>query len=326
MLRPYNQGMLRKRATPTLALRLAIFLGCWLGMSSLGTAQNSNTPPNNALQQAVTRAMRGKAGTAAVVDVASGKILASYHSEVAARRLALPGSSIKPFTLLALIEAGKVNGQTTLMCKRPLKIAGHNFDCSHPETAQPFDAVAALAYSCNTFFTSMATRLTPAELRENFLRAGLGSASGFAANEATGVVALASDAASLQMQAIGEADIHVTPLELLRAYQRLAQMQPKHDATLDPLFAGLNASVAYGMGHLAQPKSALVVAGKTGTSLVEEGSWRHAWFGGYAPAANPEIALVVFLEKGTGPVDAAAVAEQIFAAYAASRTAGGASH
>jgi penicillin-binding protein 2 len=314
-----------KWATRSLALRLAISFA-WLSLSVPGFAQNSDTPANITLQHAVTRAMNGKAGAAVVVDVASGKILASYHPEVAARRLALPGSSIKPFTLLALLEAAKVNPQTTLMCKRPLKIAGHNFDCSHAETAQPFNAVAALAYSCNTFFTTMANRLTAAELRNSLLRDGFGSPSGFAANEATGVVALTQNAAELQMQAIGEAGIHVTPFELLRAYQRLAQMQPKHDATLDPLFAGLDASVAYGIGHLAQPKSAMVVAGKTGTSLVEEGSWRHAWFGGYAPAANPEIALVIFLEKGTGPVDAAAVAQQIFAAYAISRSTRGASH
>ena len=59
------------------------------------------------------------------------------------------------------------------------------------------------------------------------------------------------------------------------------------------------------------------VAGKTGTSLAEEGAWTHAWFAGYAPADKPEIVLVVFLEKGYGPSDAAGVARKIFAAYAA---------
>jgi penicillin-binding protein 2 len=270
--------------------------------------------------------MNGKPGTAVAIEVASGKVLAAYHPGVAARRLALPGSSIKPFTLIALIEAGKVNAQTTLLCKRPLKIAGHNFECSHADTTQPFDAVAALAYSCNTFFTSMATRLTPTELRNSLLRNGFGAPSGLAPDEAIGVVALAGDTADLQMQAIGESDIHVTPLELLRAYQRLAQLEPKHDPKFEPVFAGLNASVSYGMGHLAQPKGGMTVAGKTGTSLVEEGSWRHAWFAGYAPATNPEVAVVVFLENGTGPIDAAGVAQQIFAAYAAANGGRGASH
>jgi cell division protein FtsI/penicillin-binding protein 2 len=274
------------------------------------------------LQQSVARSMAGKRGTAVVIDVASGKILAAYHLDVAARRLALPGSSIKTFTLLTLLKGGKIDEKTTLMCKRTLKVGGHNLDCTHPEMKQPFDAATALAYSCNTYFATMATRLTPAELRNSFLSFGFGSPSGLASNEASGSVTPATTQAELQMQAIGEWGLSVTPLELLRGYQKVAQLSRKHDAKLDPVFAGLEGSTAYGMGRLAQPDGAMKVAGKTGTSLVEEGSWRHGWFAGYAPENNPEIALVVFLEKGNGPVDASGVAREIFAAYAAGREQG----
>ena len=103
------------------------------------------------------------------------------------------------------------------------------------------------------------------------------------------------------MQAIGEWGVRVTPLELLRGYQNLALLSQNTTAKLAPVFAGLEGSVSYGMGHLAQPDAAMKVAGKTGTSLVDEGTWRHGWFAGYAPADKPEIALVVFLEKGNGP-------------------------
>jgi len=106
---------------------------------------------------------------------------------------------------------------------------------------------------------------------------------------------------------------------LLRGYQQLALLSRSHDDRLAPLFAGLEGSVSYGMGHLAQPPGAAKIAGKTGTSQVDEGTWRHGWFAGYAPADKPEIALVVFLEKGHGPTDAASVAREIFAAYFASR-------
>ncbi|MGA9567604.1 MAG: penicillin-binding transpeptidase domain-containing protein [Candidatus Korobacteraceae bacterium] len=263
--------------------------------------------------------MAGKRGSAVVIDVATGKVLAAYHLDVAARRLALPGSSIKTFTLLTLLEAGKINEQTTLMCKRTLKVGGHNLDCTHPEMKQPFDPATALAYSCNTYFATMATRLTPTELRDSLLSYGFGSPSGLAPNEASGSVALAASQAELQMQAIGEWGLHVTPLELLHAYQKVAQLSRKHNAKVNPVFAGLEGSTAYGMGRLAQPEGAMKVAGKTGTSLVEEGSWRHGWFAGYAPEGNPEIALVVFLEKGNGPVDASGVAREIFSAYAAER-------
>ena len=273
----------------------------------------------SALQQAVTRAMAGRSGAAVVIDVATGKVLAAYHLDVAARRLALPGSSSKTFTLLALLEAGKINEQTRLMCKRPLTVGGHNMDCTHPDMKQPFDPATALAYSCNSYFATVATRLTPAELRNRFLEYGFGSPSGLVPNDVAGSVALAGTQAELQLQAIGEWGLRVTPLELLRGYQNLALLSQKHEKKLEPVFAGLEGSVSYGMGHLAQLGVAMTVAGKTGTSLVEEGAWRHGWFAGYAPADNPEIALVVFLEKGNGPTDAAAVAREIFGAYAAER-------
>jgi len=267
--------------------------------------------------------MAGRSGAAVVIDVATGKIMAAYHLDVAGQRVALPGSSIKTFTLMTLLEAGKVNDQTTLMCKRSLSVDGHQLNCTHPDVKQPFDPETALAYSCNTYFASMATRLSPEELRDSFVKFGFASPSGLAANEARGSVVLARTQAELQLEAIGEGGVRVTPLELLRAYQNVALLLQKHDSRFSLVFAGLEGSVSYGMGHLAQPDAPLKVAGKTGTSPVEEGSWRHGWFAGYSPAGKPEIALVVFLEKGHGPTDAASAARKIFAAYASSRSADG---
>ncbi len=263
--------------------------------------------------------MNGKSGTAVVIDTRTGKVLAAFHPETAARRLALPGSAIKPFTLLALLRANKVSGQTALMCKRTLVVDGHELDCTHPDVKQPLDAATALAYSCNSYFATVALRLTPAELRESLLKDGFSYPSGLVPNDAAGSVELAMTPAELQLQAIGEWGVRVTPLELLRGYQQLAQLSLQRDVKLSPLFDGLAGSVSYGMGHLAQPDAEMKVAGKTGTSLVEEGAWRHGWFVGYAPSDHPEVAVVVFLEKGYGPSDAATVAQRIFAAYASAR-------
>ena len=300
-------------------------LPCLLALMLPNPIHSQPTTSARSLQQAVTHAMTGKAGTAVVIDAASGKILAVHRLHTAAQRVALPGSSIKPFTLLTLLNSGTVNQQTTWLCKRPLTLAGHNLSCTHPELKQPFDPVMALAYSCNSYFAAMAARLTPVELRNGFQSFGFGSPSGLAPGEAAGNVPLASTTEELQLEALGEGGIHVTPLQLLRAYQMLERMQVNHDARLEPVYQGLEASVANGMGHLAQPDASLKVAGKTGTSLVEEGFCRHGWFAGYAPAHDPKIVLVVFLEKGNGPVDAAGVAREIFTAYAASQ-ANGASH
>ena len=61
-------------------------------------------------------------------------------------------------------------------------------------------------------------------------------------------------------------------------------------------------------------------AGKTGTARARSGAWTHGWFVGYAPADNPEIVLVVFLEHGRGGADAAPLARDILAAWQAQRS------
>ncbi len=262
--------------------------------------------------------MAGRRGAAVVIDVHSGRVLAAYHLDVAARRVAHPGSSIKPFTLRALLQAGKLDAHTALLCKRTVSIGGHKLDCTHPATPEPLLPASALAYSCNSYFTTVATRLTPAQLRDSLVRYGFISRTGLAPDEATGNVALGGSPEDLQLQAIGEWGISVTPLELLQGYRDLAALAVSDpDDKLSPIFAGLQQSVSYGMGRMAQPDAPMKVAGKTGTAMADEGPWTHAWFAGYAPAENPEIALVVFLEKGHGGSDAASVAREIFAAFAA---------
>ena len=130
-----------------------------------------------------------------------------------------------------------------------------------------------------------------------------------------GTVSLASTSEELQLQAIGEWGVQVTPLELLRAYRDLARMASDGTgAKLEAIFQGLDGSTSYGMARSAQPESDVRVAGKTGTANADEGAWTHGWFAGFAPADKPSVVLVVFLEKGRGS-DAADMARQIFAAF-----------
>ena len=252
--------------------------------------------------------MAGHRGTAVVLDVQSGHVLAAYHLDVAARRVAHPGSSIKPFTLLALLQAGKLDAHTALMCKRAVSIDGHKLDCTHPATPAPLVPASALAYSCNSYFTTVATRLTPAQLRDSFVRSGFSSPTGLSPDEVAGNVALAHSPEELQLQAIGEWGISVTPLELLHGYRDLAG--PRRDvirtASSRQFSTDCNNRLPTEWARMAQPDAPMKVAGKTGTAPADEGPWTHAWFAGYAPAENPQIVLVVFLEKGRGGADAAA--------------------
>jgi penicillin-binding protein 2 len=64
----------------------------------------------------------------------------------------------------------------------------------------------------------------------------------------------------------------------------------------------------------------VAVAGKTGTAeygpLLSNGKYAtHGWFAGYAPANDPEIAVIIFLDQGVGQDDAAPIAGRIFQYY-----------
>ncbi len=267
------------------------------------------------LGKELAESMRGRSGTAVVVDVASGHVLAAYHLDVAARRLARPGSAFKPFTLLALLQSGKLRPADSLACTRHLHVGSHDLSCSHPQVG-PLQARSALAYSCNTFFATFGLRLTAEELANAFTRAGFASPSGLASDEATGFIRPARSDEERQLQAVGEGKMKVTPLEMLAAYFYLAlrrtALEPSEAEQV--VFQGLEDATDYGVVRLATLPG-IRVAGKTGTPRADEGAWSNAWFAGYAPADKPSIALVVFLERGTGPGDAAPIAREIFRAW-----------
>lgn len=267
------------------------------------------------LNSQLARIMVGRSGTAVVLDVSSGWVLAAYNLQVAARQLARPGSAIKPFTLLALLQSGKLRSTDSLVCRRHLHVGRHDLSCSHPSTG-PLQAASALAYSCNDFFATFGLRLTADDLRAAFTKAGFASPTGLVSNEAIGFIRLARNDEERQLQSIGEEDIRVTPLEMLAAYRNLALRRSANDTNDGErtVFTGLEDSTDYGMARLASVEG-MKVAGKTGTARTDHGSWTNAWFSGYAPADKPEIALVVFLEKGVGPSDAAFLAGEIFRAW-----------
>ena len=300
---------------PSLTARAAAAV-CLLGACLAGTG---SPQPSDRLQPAVDRVMAPYPGaTAFVVDVASGRLLAQHRLDVAARTLAAPGSTVKPFTLAALLESGKLPATASLLCRRRVRLAGQQLDCTHVETPEPLDPAAALAYSCNYFFAHFGRLLEPAALAAAFRRAGLVSPRGLASREATGSVRIPSDVEETQLEALGHAGIETSPLALLAAYRQLALRRKKDGAggSLAPVFAGLEAATEYGTGQLARPDG-LRVAGKTGTSRSRDSNWTQAWFVGYAPADDPQVALVVFLPRGRGGGDAAPLAHEILAAWLA---------
>ncbi len=149
--------------------------------------------------------------------------------------------------------------------------------------------------------------------------------------------------AALAMDSFGQQDIMVTPMQMAMIASAIANdgvlMEPyivKQTLTADlepvsttkpseysrPMSEQTAAymqqmmvdDVVSGTGYLAAIDG-VDVAGKTGTAELT-GSDRHAWFAAFAPADDPQIAVVVILENdpGDGGSSAAPVAREIIRA------------
>ena len=221
---------------------------------------------------------------------------------------------MKPFVLLELLRSGKLSATSERVCRRRVQVGRHNLDCQHVRTVEAMNAERALAYSCNDYFTHMGARLSDEQMYSAFQSAGFGNPTHLVALEASGNVRPAGTHEALQLMAVGERGIAVTPLQMAAAYRRLAKQAKSPDEAIQVVLDGMRGAVTYGTAQGAQV-SGFEVAGKTGTATAEEGAWTHAWFAGFAPATDPEIVVVVFLERGHGS-QAAEIAGTILKAYA----------
>jgi penicillin-binding protein 2 len=149
---------------------------------------------------------------------------------------------------------------------------------------------------------------------------------------------------------IGQGYLTVTPLQLVRATAAIANggdvLAPRvvreivdqygnlrkridrevtqrlsvSEHNLSIMREAMRQAVVYGPAQTGA-SSAVTIAAKTGTAefgqQLPDGRYAssHAWYTGYAPFDNPEIAVVVFLEQGVGATNAGPVAKQIFDYY-----------
>jgi cell division protein FtsI/penicillin-binding protein 2 len=295
---PYYGGVICSRAT-LVVFSLALLL------ARAGLVR----PETPGLERAVRRSLEGRRGSIVVLDVVSNQVLAAEHLDLAGAALVRPGSTLKPFVLIGLLHAGKLDPQERLVCRRPLRIGSLRLDCSHTADVSELDADGAIAYSCNSYIAQAAGRLDRSELPETLRRAGLDSVTGLAKNESRGRIEPPGSADGLLLTALGARGIEVTPLALLEAYRKLALRKRSGGLSPDqPVFEGLKHAVAYGTAHAAAVEG-MEIAGKTGTA-AGAGGRTHGLFVGYAPAELPEVAIVVYLPEGRG-LDAAAAAQPV---------------
>ena len=249
---------------------------------------------------------------ALLVDVRSRRLIAVHGAPLAAGALLPPGSTMKPFALAALLEAGKLRPEDTFNCPGELMVGDRPVVCSHPPLGQPLRVRTALAYSCNCFVANVAGRFEPGELAMALARTGMGSRTGWFGNtEASGQVPPAEGKVLSQLQAIGEAGVLITPAELALAYRRLALTSGR--GGVQAILAGLEDAVEFGTAQRAKV-AGVTVAGKTGSIHTADGA-AIAWFAGFAPSRSPAVAVTVMLQGRSGGAAAAPIAARILEAH-----------
>lgn len=106
----------------------------------------------------------------------------------------------------------------------------------------------------------------------------------------------------------------------LSSYQTRARAQvPVDDSYLQVVRAGMRQSVTDGVAKNAAV-AGIEIAGKTGTAefgpQLSNGKYEtHGWFVGFAPYDDPEVAVVVFVQRGSGGNDASPAASKILDYY-----------
>lgn len=327
----HHSARAKQRTLPTILLGAL----CWCLTSTLPVQAQQ-------LQPFVKALMRERRGAVIVSNPMTGELLAVWNPEAAFGRVYPPGSTAKIVEAAVALQEGLISPRDQIHCRRVPELLGEAYRCSHPPAVEPFTLTTALANSCNYFFAALSVRLTSASLAHGYAVFGFGSpaeAPGLAANP--GQVRIGDGPAAKARAAVGEGTVLVTPAQLLLAYsaiatrgavfrfwkpsagrntaQRLLRQVKLRPETFKILAEGLEECVRSGTGQGAAVEG-VRVAGKTGTATSLDGSGAtHAWFVGYAPADEPEIALVVFLERGTGASDAAPLAGRILRHYFTSK-------
>jgi len=259
-----------------------------------------------------------------------------------------PGSVFKIVTAAAALEAGVTDESDVFQCSGVYRIGSWRLRCWKRAGHGRESFLEGFAQSCNVMFATLGRRVGAGALAEMARRFGLGEKCGLDLPEETeGLIPTPEwkrkargepwyPGDTCQM-AIGQGDCLATPLQMARevsvianggklvhpyVIQRIAgetapPMEPPRPIGLKPstiatIRKGMKAVVAPGgtATHIASDRYA--IAGKTGTAQAP-GGLPHAWFGGFAPADNPRIALAVIIEHaGGGSEIAAPIARYVF--------------
>lgn len=85
-----------------------------------------------------------------------------------------PGSTLKMLAVLAALESGVVNENTTVFCPGHMYVGNHKFHCWRKGGHGPVNAKKAIVQSCDVYFYEVAKKLGIERLNNMFMTFGLG--------------------------------------------------------------------------------------------------------------------------------------------------------
>ncbi|GKX50140.1 peptidoglycan glycosyltransferase FtsI [Budvicia aquatica] len=282
---------------------------------------------------------KAESGTAVLVDVNTGEILAMANSpsynpnnrvgtpEDFFRNRAItdifePGSTVKPMVVMTALDRGIIK-ENAVLNTRPYRVNGHEIKdvALYPELT----ITGVLQKSSNVGVSKLALAMPYDALVDTYTRFGLGKPTN---------LGLVGESSGLMLQKKRWSDIEratfsfgyglmVTPLQLARAYATMGSFgvyRPLSITKIDPPVQGTRIfpestvrSVVHMMESVALPggggtKAAIKgyrIAIKTGTAkkVGPNGGYINkyiAYTAGLAPASNPRYALVVVINDPSG--------------------------
>ncbi|NLL05117.1 MAG: peptidoglycan glycosyltransferase [Clostridiaceae bacterium] len=266
----------------------------------------------------------------------------------ATQGLYTPGSTFKVVTAAAIIENGL--DEERFNDKGVITIDGKEISNSGRKAYGEIDLKKALAVSSNVIFAQLGVTLGQEKLEDIFRRVGFGTDITFDIPVSKSLFQYEKmEPNDMAAVAIGQGKILVSPLHLAMITSGIANngviMKPylvsnitsptgkeiksfkreEFKQIMEPDIAAklknmMQEVVDSGTGKKAAIKG-IKVAGKTGTAenelTAQKKDKAHAWFIGFAPVENPQIAVVVVLEYSgsSGGTIAAPIAQKIMDNY-----------
>lgn len=152
-----------------------------------------------------------------------------------------PGSTFKPVTAAAALEAGTINSDTTYVCEGTKEFYGHPFKCLRGTAHGTENVRLALKDSCNMFFYNTALDTGIDKIDEYATAFGLGQKTGIEIAESSGILSSPDNRENAggiwrigdtMLTAIGMSDNLFTPLQLANYCSTLANGGTRYEVHL----------------------------------------------------------------------------------------------